>query len=87
MTRRWFTLAVILFFSASGSYADDSAPLDPSLRVRGVGGLRVVDASVMPMLPSANTFASTIGSTKASGHSFRTTDNSPSASASLSEPT
>ena len=34
--------------------------VDDELRVHGVESLRVVDASIMPMLPSANTFASTI---------------------------
>jgi choline dehydrogenase len=36
------------------------AVLDPQLRVRGVTGLRVVDASVMPTVPGGNTNAAVI---------------------------
>jgi choline dehydrogenase len=39
---------------------DEDAVVDPRLRVRGVGRLRVADASVMPMLISGNTNATSI---------------------------
>ena len=40
--------------------SDSSSVVDPQLRVRGVQGLRVIDASVMPKITSANTNAATL---------------------------
>jgi choline dehydrogenase len=37
-----------------GPDSDPDAVLDPRLRVRGVDGLRVIDASIMPTIISGN---------------------------------
>ena len=34
--------------------ADDDAVVDPALRVRGITGLRIADASIMPRITSGN---------------------------------
>ena len=39
---------------------DEMAVVDPSLKVRGVNKLRVIDASVMPTVVSGNTNGATI---------------------------
>ena len=42
-----------------GPAGDPMAVVDDRLRVHGVGGLRVIDSSIMPTMPSANTMAAT----------------------------
>ena len=43
-----------------GPSSDSMAVVDAALKVHGMQGLRVVDASVMPQVPSANTLAATL---------------------------
>ena len=52
--------SLMVYFHYTGTCRignDEMAVVDTDLRVRGVAGLRVADASVMPSIPSANTIA------------------------------
>ena len=43
-----------------GAASDETAVCDPQGRVRGVGNLRVADASLMPVVTNGNTNASSM---------------------------
>ncbi len=43
-----------------GPATDARAVVNPELKVHGLTGLRVIDSSIMPMIPSANTAAATM---------------------------
>jgi choline dehydrogenase len=45
---------------AMGIDPSAGAVVDPACRVHGVAGLRVIDASIMPDIPSANTHIPTV---------------------------
>ena len=62
---QWIRKTVLGHWHASctcrmGPEDDPSAVTDPAGRVYGVSGLRICDASIMPMVPCANTNISTI---------------------------
>ncbi len=59
--RRYGSTAYHLIGTARmGSSTDPMSVVDAQLRAHGMERLRVVDASVMPTIPSANTYASTM---------------------------
>lgn len=61
--RDWVRRNAVTMYHPASSCAmggADDAACDPALRVRGVDGLRVVDASAFPVVPRGNTNAPTI---------------------------
>jgi choline dehydrogenase len=59
--RRYGSTAYHLIGTARmGPATDPTAVVDDQLRVHGMQGLRVADASIMPSMPSANTYATTM---------------------------
>ena len=46
--------------SKMGAADDPTAVVDNELRVHGIEGLRIADASIFPLLPSGNTHAPTV---------------------------
>ena len=56
--RDWIRRTVGSYYHPAGTCRigpgpDDGAVVDPELRVHGIAGLRVADASVMPVIPNA----------------------------------
>jgi choline dehydrogenase len=56
--RDWIRRTVSSYYHPAGTCRigpdpGDGAVVDPELRVHGIGGLRVADASVMPVIPNA----------------------------------
>lgn len=65
------------YFHAVGTCrigVDDLAVVDPTLRVHGVKGLRVADASIMPSIVSANTHATVLAIAERAAHLLRSSD-------------
>ena len=58
--QRGTTVFLMMGTCRMGPDSDPTAVVDHGLRVHGIEGLRVVDASIMPTMPSANTNAATL---------------------------
>src|SRR3546814_19903709 len=68
------------FFHCSGTARigpDDLAVVDPQLRVRGLEGVWIADASVMPSIPTCNTPAPTVATPERAAHPPRSLPQHP----------
>jgi choline dehydrogenase len=66
--------SLVPYFHYSGTCrigTDSDAVVDSELRVHGIDGLRVVDASVMPSIVSANTIATVYAIAERAAHILR----------------
>lgn len=54
------TLAHTVGTCKMGPDSDPKAVVDPQLKLRGIKNLRIADTSIMPLVPSGNTMASTV---------------------------
>jgi choline dehydrogenase len=73
--RAYIRRATSTYFHPAGTCrigTDDHAVVDTDLRVRGIDGLRVADASVMPSVVSANTNAAVLGIAERAAHLIST---------------
>ena len=73
--RAYIRHATSTYFHPAGTCrigTDDHAVVDTDLRVRGIDGLRVADASVMPSVVSANTNAAVLGIAERAAHVIST---------------
>ncbi|MGW4032310.1 GMC family oxidoreductase [Streptomyces sp. NPDC004838] len=78
--REWIRQNVVTMHHPTSSCAmggAETAVCDPELRVRGVSGLRVADASVMPAVPRGNTNAPTLAIAERAAALIRRTAQSP----------
>ena len=57
--------------------SDDAAVVDCELRVRGLDGLRVVDASIMPRITRGHTHAPTVMIAERAADLIRATNHGP----------
>src|SRR6185437_6192610 len=75
--RAWIRRSVDSYYHPAGTCrmgTDPAAVVDPQLRVRGITGLLVADASVMPLIPNAHPNATVLAIAERAAAMITTTD-------------